>query len=56
MLNNDKAICSSDQQLFTELTSEEAAVIEGGADLELYNGDKFRGRIVATNKSLRNVR
>ncbi|MEH1910614.1 MAG: beta/gamma crystallin-related protein [Nostoc sp.] len=55
MSNTDKAICNSAQQLFTELTPEEGAVIQGGADLELYNGDKFRGKIVATNKSLRNV-
>ncbi|MDZ8221520.1 beta/gamma crystallin-related protein [Nostoc sp. ChiVER01] len=55
MFSTDKVICSSEQQLFTELTPEEGAIIEGGADLELYNGDKFRGLILATNKSRKNV-
>jgi hypothetical protein len=40
---------------FEDLSPDEASAIKGGADLELYNGDKFRGRILATNTSRRNV-
>ncbi|MUG97800.1 hypothetical protein F7734_38035 [Scytonema sp. UIC 10036] len=48
MSNINTAICTSDTQLFTELTSEEGAVIEGGATLLLYrltalNASDFNG-------------
>jgi len=40
---------------FEDLSPEEASTVYGGADLNLYNGDNFRGRIVATNRGIRNV-
>ncbi len=40
---------------FEDLSLDEASAVYGGADLELYNGDNFRGQIVATNRSIRNV-
>lgn len=44
MSNINTVISNSDEQLFTELTSEEGAVIEGGAQLILYNATAVRAR------------
>ncbi|MEI2582668.1 beta/gamma crystallin-related protein [Scytonema sp. PRP1] len=40
---------------FEDFSPDEASAIRGGADLELYNGDNFRGLLVGTNTSIRNV-
>lgn len=42
MSNINTAISTSDEQLFTELTAEEGAVIEGGATLLLYKATALR--------------